>query len=276
MNIKYQILVLVVSILFVGGCGKQAATDGNSNGQSLPPVQAEPFHGQDYKSLDGRSVLTLTSKEECDLTQDGTTLPCKYTKQTDALRVIATIMGTPQVLYFRFVDQGLQANDGQILLAPRQYADAMAQIEKKRKELTDSKTETETNATFTLPQHIVVENGSLYLQVQRTLILTDVSLRIHYVGNAKGEGNAVHDDIVLFSQIAKIHDLEEEGFTTYYGYSFTVYNNEFFIECKPPMLDTLLDQLINGKSVIDAKAIHDAVLSAYNAWKIKFPDAVLK
>src|ERR1017187_4010710 len=126
MNIK-PIAILASCVLFTAGCNKSPTSPtANNSGNQPPPVQAEAFHGQVYKSVEGRNVVTLTSKDECELTQNGTTLLCKYTKQTDALRVIATVVGTPQVLYFRFVDQGLQANDGQILLAPQQYADAMA------------------------------------------------------------------------------------------------------------------------------------------------------
>ena len=188
-------MLVVVSVLFVGGCGKQSATDSNSNGQSLPPVQAEPFHGQVYKSVDGGNMLTLTSKEDCELTQGGTTLPCKYTKQTDALRVVATVMGTPQVIYFRFTDQGLQDNNGLVLLAPQQYADAIAKIQKAEeerqkeeqekqriaekiaKETTDCMAESKTNSSFSLVMETPPSQFGLYL-TEGTMTITDVSIKL--------------------------------------------------------------------------------------------------
>lgn len=280
-----SLLLIVCSALFAG-CGKQSAASNNAT-QPPPPVQAEPFHGQVYKSVDGRNTLTVTSKDECDLTQDGTTLPCKYTKQADALRVIATVMGTPRVLYFRFVDQGLQANDGQILLAPQQYATAIAQLEKQRqeqekkleeeqmekqriaKEIADSKMATQTISTFTLASQPATDGFGHHWTVDRTLTLTDVSWKM------KVPRDNIHDEI-LFSQIRNIYGLGEGKFTDYYNGNIPVLNNEFFIECYPKMVATREDQLIRGESPAEAQAIHDAMLNAYNSWKAKFPDAVLK
>ena len=297
MNLK-PIAILAACALLTAGCNKSptSPTANNSNSQP-PPVQAEAFHGQVYKSVDGRHVVTLTSKDECELTKTGTTLLCKYTKQADALRVIATVMGTPQVLYFRFIDQGLQANDGQVLLAPRQYADAIAQLEKQRreqeqqqakeqmereriaKEIADSKLATRTISKYTLPTQRAFDQGRPYFDLQRALALTDVSLAMHIVNHPlliKGPDVVIGDDVILFSQIRKIYDLGEGNFTDFYNGNISVPNNGFFVECEPKKVNTTLDQVVNGKSADEARAIHDAVLDAYNAWKMKFPDAVLK
>jgi hypothetical protein len=136
MKIRH-IAILAACAFLTGACNKSptSPTTNNSDSQPSPaPIQAEPFHGQVYKSLDGRNVLTLTSKEECELMQEGTTLLCKYTKQNDAVRVIATVMGTPQVIYYRFTDQGIQDNNGNVLLSPERYTAAIEQLQRQKQE----------------------------------------------------------------------------------------------------------------------------------------------
>lgn len=122
MNRKLTTTLLLLAS-FWAGCDKPPTASTNP----AAPVQAEPFHGEVYRSFDGRTTLTLISRDECELREGGTTLLCKYTKQADALRVVATAMGTNQVLYYRFTDQGIQDNNGAVLLAPQRYAAAMEQ-----------------------------------------------------------------------------------------------------------------------------------------------------
>jgi hypothetical protein len=129
MNIK-SIVILTACVFFIAGCNKSPTPPpaNNSASPQPPPVQAEPFHNQVYKSLDGRKMLTLISKDECEYTEGRDTVLGKYTKQTDSLRVVLTVMGTSQVVYFRFTDQGLQDNNGNVLLSPENYAAAIEQI----------------------------------------------------------------------------------------------------------------------------------------------------
>jgi hypothetical protein len=161
MNIKPLAILAALSFLTTG-CNKQAApppTPSNAVAQSPPSIQAEPFHGQVYKSIDSRTVLTLVSKDECELNQGGTILLCKYTKPNDTLRVVATALGTSQVLYYRFTDQGLQDNAGNVLFSPEGYTAAIARLESQRKAkqieeqrvarvAVESKIASKTNATF--------------------------------------------------------------------------------------------------------------------------------
>ena len=201
MNIK-PIAILASCVLFTAGCNKSPTSPtANNSGNQPPPVQAEAFHGQVYKSVEGRNVVTLTSKDECELTQNGTTLLCKYTKQTDALRVIATVVGTPQVLYFRFVDQGLQANDGQILLAPQQYADAIAKIrqeeEKRQREEQEkqrmaekiaqeaAKCTEETETYHSIPLYLQPFTG---LTIDGYMIISDVAIKLNLINHFSGGG----------------------------------------------------------------------------------------
>jgi rRNA maturation protein Nop10 len=120
------ISVLAGLALLTGGCDKPPTPPTAKSRNSQPvPIQAEAFHGQVYKSPDGRTVLTLISKDECELSNDGTILLCKYTKPNDTLRIVTTALGTSQVLYYRFIEQGLQAEDGRTLLEPKHYDHAL-------------------------------------------------------------------------------------------------------------------------------------------------------
>ena len=229
--------------------------------------------------------------------QDGTTLLCKYTKQTDALRVIATVMGTPQVIYYRFTDQGIQDNNGNVLLSPEKYAAAIeqqrqAQIEEQNKQLEEqrkqleeqriaeviakSKQETQTITTFSLaPREVPANPNGNTVYTGRVLIkwnvtLTDVSLKCQTVRILLDEGNYTmsEDSEVFFCEIRKIGNVGEEAPSN--GFLLESANNWWppYKDEKPPIL--------SFQSEADARAAHDTVLNAYNAWKAKFPEAVLK
>lgn len=90
--------------------------------------EAEPFHRQVYRSFDGHKALTLISGDECELRDGDTTILCKYTKEPDALRVIATALGTNEVIYFRFTSAGIVDNHGLGLLTPEGYAEMATKI----------------------------------------------------------------------------------------------------------------------------------------------------
>src|SRR5438477_12019445 len=119
MNIK-PIAMLAACAFFTGGCRK-SPTANSSDSQTTPAIQPEPFHGQVYKSLDGRTVLTFVSKDECELPERGTILLCKYSKANNTLRIVTIALGTTQVIYFRCTDQGLIDNYGNVFLSTVTY-----------------------------------------------------------------------------------------------------------------------------------------------------------
>ncbi len=126
--------LLVITAVLVGGCDKAPTSTADKSGNQPPaPIQAEAFRGQVYKSFNQRKVLTLISKDECELSEHGTILLCKYTKQDDKLRVVTTALGTSQVLYYRFTSQGLQDNDGNVLFSPEGLLEAQRQAELARR-----------------------------------------------------------------------------------------------------------------------------------------------
>jgi hypothetical protein len=258
------IATLATLAFLTGGCEKPATSTATNNDfskplpttqASPPPVQAEPFHGQVYKSVDGRHVVTLTSKDECELTQDGGTLLCKYTKQKDALRVIATVMGTTQVLYFRFTDKGLQDNDGNILLSPEQYAASLQRIGEERQRVANeqllSSKETKIISTFALQAR---DEGD-----PDGVIVTDVSLRYHF---PKPDSQS---KTILFSQIAELTNLEGvDDVFIWFSVHYQPKPNTFYAY-----------QRCVCKSTVEAEGVKNAILNAFEAWKKKFPIAVL-
>ena len=117
-------------------CNKSTKTASANSGDHGPMAEAQPFHGEVYRSFDDDTALTLISSEELELRNGKTTLLCKYSNPAGALRVIITTLGTNQVVYYRFTDTGLKDNDGRLLLSPKSYAAAMEQ-DRKEKELNE-------------------------------------------------------------------------------------------------------------------------------------------
>jgi hypothetical protein len=304
MNMK-TVAILAACALFTGGCG-QSPTTTSSNGQPSPAIQpppviqAEPFHGQVYKTLNGRIVLTLISKDECELTEHGTTYLCKYTKQTGALRVIVTALGTSQVVYLRYTDQGLQDNDGDVLLSPDKYEAALLHLQQEQQRQQQAQAEEKRKADE-YQQHlqaIVASESSSgwyykdlelderpedmqgvtgYLQYPltkspTTLSLYDTRLELYiitYPNSPAGGGPTRGTSYVFFHQIRRIGDLGEG-----------TQSDSFFIDGDgegshgasrfPPHL------ILHFKSQADAQGVHDKLVKAFEMWKQKYPDAILR
>jgi hypothetical protein len=267
MNIKPVVILAACAFFFTGGCNKSptSTTANNSGNQQPPPVQAEPFHGQVYKSLDGRTTLTLVSKEECELSENGTILLCKYTKPNDTLRVVTTALGTSQVIYYRFTDQGIQDNNGNVLLSQERYAAIIQQqqLEKQRKDelLNNSKAETKIINTFSL--NPINENDA---NAPDQLILTDVSMKFHWPVSPwqKTETNEVVYFVNLENPVWNVKSIGDVQGPSFDCYSFNIY----YIRGLKGMATLRL------KSNVELQGVHDAVLNTYNAWKAKFPNAV--
>jgi hypothetical protein len=88
------------------------------------------------------------------LAEGGTTLLCKYTKPNDTLRVVTTALGTSQVIYFRFTNQGLVDNNGNVLFSPEGLAANIQQQQLEQQRVADEKInsvrETQIIGTFSL------------------------------------------------------------------------------------------------------------------------------
>jgi TonB family protein len=93
-------------------------------------VQATGFatdlsKGKMFRSVDERSSVKIISADELELTQgvEGPHWVCKYSKDGDSLRVVATVLGSPQALYFKVTAEGLQ-DAGGIILYDSEHFDA--------------------------------------------------------------------------------------------------------------------------------------------------------
>jgi TonB family protein len=85
---------------------------------STPRTSADSEHsGSVFRSLNDSSRIKIISEDELELTpnRDSPHFVCKYSRDGDSLRVIATVLGSPQAMYFKFVPEGLKGEDGTIL-----------------------------------------------------------------------------------------------------------------------------------------------------------------
>ena len=252
LNMKIiPLAILAVFVLFSGGCNQKppSTTASSSGSQHQPAIQAEPFHGEVYRSLDGRNVLTLISKDECELAEGQTILLCKYTKQNDALRIVTTALGTSQVVYFRITDLGLQDNNGRILLSPKGIEAIALEKQRVAEAIINSKHETQTLGTYELSQLEYFTSGS-HVSPTR-LVVTDVSIKFS------------NDKVANFSDMTSIGEVHGSD----YGRNWDHYN-EFQIGWEPEGFEVII-----CKSEASASAVHYAIVNAYIAWKAKYPKA---
>ena len=179
---------------------------------------------------------------------------CKYTKSNNTLRVVTK---EGEVIYFRFTDQGLEDNNGNVLLSPERYAAIIQQqqIEKQRvsDEKNNSERETQTISTFSLSP--VTYNAGADITPNQ-LVLTDVSLKLP-------------NEVILFSQIRYDGPGEVRIFAGSYAF-----NVIYWPKNSERHFGQDLGVYFARESEVDIKNIHTAVANAYNTWKAKFPDAV--
>jgi type II secretory pathway pseudopilin PulG len=76
-----------------------------------------------YRTRDGRSWIRLVSSNELEYRHEGTTFLCKYSVQDESLRVILTVLGTQQVLYFKRTPEGYASEQGESYMTPAAIAD---------------------------------------------------------------------------------------------------------------------------------------------------------
>ena len=110
---------LVVLAFLTLGNGSSAQPSPEKPTAAVPPSQTKLSEGEIYESLDGTSAITLISSDELEFKTDGVNLICRYTKQGDRLRILATIAGTSQAIYFRTTEKGLEGNQNLVLYHPQ-------------------------------------------------------------------------------------------------------------------------------------------------------------
>lgn len=123
-RITSTVLLLIVILIYSG------ATEAQTRNK---PTWAEPFKGQIYRAIDDKKVITIISPDELEFKEHDLNLVCKYSKRDDTLRVVYSMMGTTQALYFRIAPNvGLEGEDGVVLYAPKPYESVMQEIEAQR------------------------------------------------------------------------------------------------------------------------------------------------
>jgi hypothetical protein len=284
---KTKAMILLALWFFSAGCERSQTATNSRDVQAVLKTQAQPFHGQIYKALDGKIVLTLISKDECELSEGEKTLLCKYTKQDEKLRIVITALGTTQVVYYRITSQGLQDNEGRVLLAPGPYAEAITHLEEERRKRQNEYLERQraeekrmmeeqriaevrTNSTrqtkviTTIPLHSTMQTFQYgQLASPSKITITDVSLVLHVNETAPAWDNVMRKHEIQFAALREIRDV---------GKGTPV--NAFFvdeIDQSYAPYDTIF-----SKSEAEARLVHDALVEVFNAWKAKFPEAVVR
>lgn len=128
MNIHRTVIAAAAAIGIVS-CDKPQDKPSNGAPDTKQAFEAKPFRGEVYRAADDSKTLTLISPDECEVKQGGKILLCKYTKQDDALRVVMSVTGTNQVVYYKLLPDGLKEENGAVLLT-----DALYKAERKRQE----------------------------------------------------------------------------------------------------------------------------------------------
>jgi hypothetical protein len=264
-------------LLFVVGlvsCNRHSSTDtsispgGGAEAKTIS-ADAKPFPQKVYRTIDGRRAVTIVSDSELELRERGTNLIGKYTKQDDTLRVVANILGSPQALYFKIVQQGLRADDGTVFFSPAELDKTLEvmRLAQERKEeerrqiaaeIAESRKRTKEIATFALT------NDNDWTPNPDKATITDVSIILHI---PKG-GQVPNGDTVTmnFGDLCTLRHVQKHSKFRFDGFEFYV-------------AQEVGDGGQSGEMLIcqtqaEAQNARNAIVEAYNEWVRKFPHAV--
>ena len=75
------------------------------------------LRGSVFRSVTDAPRIKIVSDDELEFTpdRDGPNSVCKYSREGDSLRVVATVLGSTQAIYFKFIPEGLRSVDGTIM-----------------------------------------------------------------------------------------------------------------------------------------------------------------
>ena len=126
-------VTLIVAML-LASCDRSPKSVTTTDDTGKTHTEAPAFKGQAYHTVSGKSSIVLISADELEFrVPHGDTFLCKYTDTPDALRIVMTTLGTPQVRYLKHTAAGLQEEDGTIYLTAAAQAElATAAIDVKR------------------------------------------------------------------------------------------------------------------------------------------------
>lgn len=287
MNTKFISTVASLSLLATG-CNKSpnSAITVSKDGQPAS-LQAEAFERQVYRSLDGGSVLTLISREKCELSEGGTTLECRYSKEDDKLRVVTIALSTSKEINFRFTGEGLQDDNGNVLFSPERYASAIEQLRRHEEEqerqrletqrqeqhsaerIANAKRENQMIAKYSLVFEPRLARDGSAIRCEGTLTLTDASLKLHIFEHDSTYSVREFDSVTYFFRVREIGAVGEGA-----------QGSAFFVNAEhnpdDPSDYPPAHQVFHCRSADEARTIQEAIVNAFNAWKAKFPEAALR
>ena len=117
-----KLLLCCCAITMVGACSR--ATDANDS----------PHVVEVFKSIDSRHVLRLRQKGEAEWAEGGDNFVGQYTIEGNNIRVVLSVMGTTQAIYYERIEDGLKDRKGLVLYNEKNYPIAMAKIQSQRKQ----------------------------------------------------------------------------------------------------------------------------------------------
>ncbi len=110
-------------------CVVVAAMSCGGSGDPKTPKGAEV-----YRAIDEKTVLTLRRNNEAELTEDGHNFVGTYTEEGPRIRVVVSIIGTTQAVYFQRVEEGLKPEGGGMLYNAKTYPEIMARVTAQRRQ----------------------------------------------------------------------------------------------------------------------------------------------
>jgi hypothetical protein len=284
------ITILAISTLLLVGCDQSSSK--NPIIASTPNTSTQPFHNEVYKSMTSGDVLTLISKDECEIVSGGTTFPCTYTKQDGRLRVVLTALGTPQVLYYQPTGDGVVDNNGQVLLSPEKYAKAIAERENRERQqrekeqarlraeeaarreherleklVVEAEKETTILSQYDLSSFSITYDGrnGLYrgkIRFDANVKISDVGIHITTFGTMEDGYKNKNEYHISFCQLRGIADLAD---------SVTEFKVDYLAG---HWYDETHFGLIRFRDKESAKEAYNVLVKAFKNWKEKYPGVV--
>ncbi len=246
-----------VAVLIVAGCGKRQPATEEPPIKMSSPATAQPFQRQVYQSFDGGHTLTLISPEECELSEGNTILLCKYNKQAGDLRVVTTVMGSNQVLYYHQAGENLQTNDGIVLLSAKELSAAKEhaiQVERQRQQEQDRRRK------ITIGSRIVSKKLFTFDKLRDdnviSAVVSDTEVMLHFRASST-------DKHVWFGDIYSLRVADGNA------------KNVVVFWLGDPFNGGGIGQNLTFEDDATAAQFYDVIIEAMLAWRKKFPDALL-
>jgi hypothetical protein len=226
--------------------------------------------GEVYKTIDQKQVITIVSSDKLELytSNINTNLICEYYVQGNRLRVVATILGTQQALYYDVTDQGLVDKEGTILFSPQHYAKTIEAIRLSQKRQGEERQRIAEVVKKSKEKTTIIEkfelsprrysSGNTTEPIRATI--TDVSIDLDFTSL----GHQRTREVGYFANLLYIRRVGQS------------YRHSFYVGFSREDDQSGVGFFLYAKTHADAQAVQDALLRAFNKWSLKYPEAVPK